>query len=56
MIAPVRHHQVVKNPALVVRKKRVSLTEIEQPILQNALHNLRKHDITIPVDTRVSTR
>ena len=31
----------------------MTLTEIEQPILQNALHNLRKHDVTIPVDTRV---
>lgn len=32
----------------------LTLTEIEAHINQNALHNLKKHDVRIPVDTEVT--
>ena len=30
--------------------RRLTLTELDRPILDNARHNLEKHDVTIPVD------
>ena len=34
--------------------ERMTLTEIEQPILDNAQHNLEKHGVEVPVDYRVA--
>lgn len=31
----------------------LTLTEIEQPILDNAVHNLEKHGIDVPIETQV---
>ncbi len=33
---------------------RLTLTEIERSVLDNALHNLSKHDIDVPIDTTVA--
>lgn len=32
----------------------LTITEIEEPILDNALHNLKKHEVTIPVEAHVT--
>lgn len=34
--------------------KALTLTEIERPILDNALHNLRKHGVQVPIETVVA--
>ena len=33
---------------------KLTLTEIEAPILDNARHNLRKHEVDVPIDTHVA--
>jgi len=43
--------------AIVIARQgaaRLTLTEIEQPILENARHNLAKHDVTLPLETQVA--